>query len=267
MLLFTDTGETEPISVSSQWSKWDKELSSNQVTSSQTSSQQTGSSMKISPYRSSTQAVDQLGGTRTVTSTGNANRFQYFNATPTGRTSTVSYSGGKALPTFTAPTYTNPAYDYGRVNYLAQQQAAPQYSKLAQGLYSGMGKIAATDNPYMQSQARKQLLAGYGSGVSEIASGAARTGAQLYNTEYQGKLQEAQMNYQGQMATAQALFEAAMQDWSKSVTTTSTERNLYGQDESGYRPSGVKYSSPNYGKTYASYDDYIKSGDYISNRR
>ena len=237
MLLFTDTGETEPISVSSQWSKWDKELSSNPVTSSQTGSQQTGSTMSISPYGSTTygsQPVVSGGG-------GSSSRItpSYMQPLVTGRTSTTSYTAGKALPTFTAPTYTTPTYDYGRVNYLAQQQAAPQYNKLAQGLYTGIGKIAATDNPYMQAQARKNLLAGYGAGVSEVASGAARTGAQLYNTEYQGKLQEAQMNYQGQMATAQALFEAAMQDWQKSLTTTTTESNIYNNQGTSTATSGM----------------------------
>lgn len=142
--------------------------------------------------------------------------------------STTSYIGGKALPTMNVPTYNLPLYDYGRINFLAQQQAAPQYSKLRNALYTGMGKVNATDNPYMQGQARKQLLQGYGGGLSEVSAGAAKTGEQLYGQEYAGKMTEASANYQGQLTAAQAMFQAAMADWEKSFTahTTTTTDTL-----------------------------------------
>lgn len=123
-----------------------------------------------------------------------------------GSTQTTSYLSNKTLP-----QYTHPTYDYGRVNFLAQQQAAPQLSKLQTGLYAGMGKVNATDNPYMQGQARKQLLQGYGAGVSEIMQGATKTGEQLYGQEYSGLMQQAQAN-----------FQAALADYQKSFTTKTT---------------------------------------------
>ena len=114
-------------------------------------------------------------------------------------------------------------------------------------------------------------MAGYGSGLSEIAASSARTGAQLYAPEYAGQMQKATSEYGGQLATAQSNFQAALADWQKSMTqTTTTERDYgqgYGTTEGGYTPTGVKMGSKYYGKSYSSYDDYIKSGDYMWNRR
>ena len=84
-----------------------------------------------------------LGGT-TYTTSGGSNRsglsgslspsYQYIAPYLLGSTSTTSYSGGKALPTMTAPEFNLPEYDYGRINYLAQQQAAPLYTKARNAL-------------------------------------------------------------------------------------------------------------------------------------
>lgn len=144
-----------------------------------------------------------------------------------GKTSTTSYIGGGTLPTFSQPTFNLPEYDYGRINFLAQQQAAPQYTRLQQGLYSGLGKIASTDNPQMQRIAREDLLRGYGGGVSEIAAGSAKTGAELYAPEYAGKMTEASANYQGALTKAQADFNALMAEWEKSFKQQTTESFSY----------------------------------------
>ncbi len=145
----------------------------------------------------------------------------------TGRTSSTSYIGGGTLPTYTQPTYEHPEYDYGRINYLAQQQAAPQYTRLQQGLYAGLGKVASTDNPQLQRMARKDLLSGYGGGISDIAAKSAETGIQLYTPEYAGRLTEASMNYQGGLAKAQADFSALMSEYEKSFTQQTTESLAY----------------------------------------
>jgi hypothetical protein len=144
-----------------------------------------------------------------------------------GRTTTTNYIGGGTLPTYAQPTYEHPEYDYGRINYLAQQQAAPQYTRLQQGLYAGIGKVASTDNPQLQRMARKDLLSGYGGGVSDIAAKSAQTGIQLYAPEYAGKLTEASMNYQGGLAKAQADFSALMAEYEKSFTQQTTEALTY----------------------------------------
>ena len=123
-----------------------------------------------------------------------------------GSTQVTSYLANKSLPSFNLPTY-----DYGRVNFLANQQAAPQLSKLRSGLYTGIGKINATDNPYMQKKARQDLLQGYGGGISDVMQGATKTGEQLYGQEYSGL-----------MTQAQAMFQAALQDYTKSMTTKTT---------------------------------------------
>jgi hypothetical protein len=131
----------------------------------------------------------------------------------------------------TAPSFNLPAYDYGRINYLTQQQMAPLATKLQGALYTGIGKIASTDNPYMQAQARKQLMQGYGGGLSQAQAGAARTAQELYNTEYGGLLTKAGSEYGGQLTTAQTNFQAAMQEWLKSLTTEQATTSIYNRPD------------------------------------
>jgi len=149
----------------------------------------------------------------------------------TGSTATTKYTGGGALPTMNAPSFNLPAYDYGRINYLTQQQMAPLATKLQGALYTGIGKIASTDNPYMQAQARKQLMQGYGGGLSQAQAGAAKTAQELYNTEYGGLLTKAGSEYGGQLTTAQTNFQAAMQEWLMSLTTEQSTTNVYSRPD------------------------------------
>jgi hypothetical protein len=180
------------------------------------------------------------GGSQSVGYSGSGRSgggLQYIPPTLTGktettpmlssRTSTTQYIGGGELPLYSLPTYEHPEYDYGRINFLAQQQAAPQYTRLQQGLYAGMGKVASTDNPQQQRMAREDLLRGYGGGVSDIASKSAMVGAQLYAPEYEGRLTEAKMNYQGALTKSQAEFNALMAEWEKSFTQQTTESLTY----------------------------------------
>lgn len=206
-------------------------------------------------YSSTPTTSQSLGSTSTRTAGGGSSGVQVIPSTLYGTRSTTQYIGGGALPTMTAPTFNLPTYDYGRINYLAQQQAAPLYSKARNALTTGIGKIASTDNPYMQSQARKQLMSGYGTGISEIAASAARTGAQLYAPEYQGQMTKATTEYGGQLSTAQANFQAALADWQKSFKTVTTEERDYGQGygssngtSKGYWYQGkfTPYTSPGY---------------------
>ncbi len=191
--------------------------------------------ISLTPYSSAQktnsggQTVISSGGQRSAGATYPSTLTGKIESTPmlTGRTSTTKYIGGGTLPTYTKPTYEHPEYDYGRINYLAQQQAAPQYTRLQQGLYAGLGKIASTDNPQLQRMARKDLLSGYGGGVSDIAAKSAETGIQLYTPEYAGKLTEASMNYQGGLAKAQADFSALMAEYEKSFTQQTTESLTY----------------------------------------
>jgi hypothetical protein len=206
----------------------------------------TGSSQTYGGYGGATQTggtglvLKPMGdttstGTKSSTKTSEAESYkpritQQTTTSPLqiGQTSTTRYTGGGALPTMNAPSFNLPAYDYGRINYLTQQQMAPLATKLQGALYTGIGKIASTDNPYMQAQARKQLMQGYGGGLSQAQAGAAKTAQELYNTEYGGLLTKAGSEYGGQLTTAQTNFQAAMQEWLKSLTTEQSTTNLYG---------------------------------------
>jgi hypothetical protein len=191
--------------------------------------QSSGSGLGLQPYSSTST------GTKSSTKASEAEAYkpritQQTTTSPLqiGQTSTTRYAGGGALPTMNAPSFNLPAYDYGRINYLTQQQMAPLATKLQGALYTGIGKIASTDNPYMQAQARKQLMQGYGGGLSQAQAGAAKTAQELYNTEYGGLLTKAGSEYGGQLTTAQTNFQAAMQEWLKSLTTEQSTTNLYG---------------------------------------
>lgn len=262
MLLFDENGQTQPISVTDQWAKWDTELA-NYGNNNGTAKSSDSYSWNTTPYSAtSTQSTPSYSGGGSGLKGGSLTTqagYQYIAPQLTGSTSTTSYSGGGALPTMqtasmTAPTYNIPEYDYGRINYLAQQQAAPLYSKARNALNTGIGKIASTDNPYMQSQARKQLMQGYGSGISEIAAGAARTGSELYAPEYAGQMQKATSEYGGQLTTAQANmqaqqqtyaaeFQAALADWQKSLVQTTTTQNTYTEPSSFNIYSGTTGST------------------------
>lgn len=240
-----------------------------------TSTTPTSSGLSLTPYVSSSTGTTTTpsyitgGGASRAGSIGSLSpSYQYVAPQLLGSTSTTSYSGGGPLPTMTAPTYNLPEYDYGRINYLAQQQAAPLYTKARNALTTGIGKIASTDNPYMQAQARKQLMSGYGGGLSEIASGAAKTAAQLYAPEYAGQMQKATSEYGGQLTAAQANFQAALAEWQKSLVQTTTTSNQYsspqsfntytgqlGSSSSAGIGTGYKYQGKFYAYTSPGYND------------
>lgn len=191
-----------------------------------------GSSWSPASYQAASSGT--LGG---GTTSGGGSRSSggsgYIPSVVTGKQSTTSWSGGGPLPTFSAPTYNAPTYDYNRINYLSTQQLAPQARALRGALYTGIGKIASTDNPYMQREGRKNLMQGYGTGLSEASAGAARTAQGLYNTEYQGALQSEATRYGGALTAAQATFQAALAEWQKSLSQTTTEQIAYNNQPFG----------------------------------
>jgi hypothetical protein len=251
--------------------------------------EQTSASWSATPFsqQQNTASSDYLGGgssySRSPSGGGSSVAFRDL---LTGRQSTTTTTGGGALPTmgtttfnaptYTAPTYNAPSYDYNRINYLTTQQASPGFRKARNALYTGIGKVASTDNPWMQGQARKQLMQGYGESLTDINAGAARTAQQLYNTEYQGNIENARTAYQGALsgaatayqgaltaeqanfssrqASQAAAFQAALAEWQKSLVTTTTEQMAYnnqpfsgnystgGSSGGGYLGSGLDYN-------------------------
>lgn len=186
---------------------------------------------------------------------------RYIPPTLTGRTRTSTYLNTKPLPMFNAPSYSSPAYDIGRVNYLSGQQFAPMVTRGREALYTNIGKIAATDNPYMQLKNRKAAMEGYGGILSEGQAAATRIGTGLYNTEYAGKVGEAKANFNAQMASNQAMFEAALKEWMQSGTTTDTEQLSYNGEPLPKAPTTGGYLGMG-----MDYEDYIKSGEYMNTK-
>ena len=241
-----------------------------------------GSGWRPTSYQASSSGT--LGGGTTSGGSRSSGGGGYIPPTPTGKQSTTTWSGGGALPTFAAPTYNAPVYnkpadyvapgyDYNRINYLSTQQLAPQARRLRGALYTGIGKIASTDNPWMQKQGRKDLMQGYGTGLSEASAGAARTAQGLYNTEYAGNVDSARTKYQGELSSAatqyqgalqseatryggaltaaQNTFQAALSEWQKSLTQTTTEQTAYND-----KPFNSLYSTGGSGTSGVKDDPY-----------
>lgn len=311
MLMPTGEGGWEPLSVTSEAEKWGNGNviapwagPGTRVTTSwggdENVPQMNGANPKVQPSQgwSPTNLLDSKSSTgvgSARTSSRSSDGDKYIPPTLRGQRSTTQYLGGGTLPTFASPTYNAPTYnapapyaapgyDYNRINYLATQQLAPQARALRGALYTGIGKIASTDNPYMQREGRKNLMQGYGTGLSEASAGASRTAQQLYNTEYAGNVDSARTKYQGEMSqaatqyqgalqgeatryggalsAAQASFQAALAEWQKSLQTVTTEERDYGQ---GFSATPGVQKTGGYLNSGMDYEDYIKNTSYLGN--
>lgn len=90
-----------------------------------------------------------------------------------------------------------PDYDQDRVESLAQRLAAPGIRRLRDQVQQVQGGVY--DNPNVKAMTLRQALEGYGQGLEGVMGSAFGTASQIYNQEYQPKVQEATINYQGNL--------------------------------------------------------------------
>jgi len=146
-------------------------------------------------------------------------------AMPTyGGTVRASLPDAPVLPTLQAPTlgtvdpYAAPEYDLNRVSSLTQQFAAPGVRTLRQGLREATSR--RFDNPNVGALTMRQALQGYGTGLSAIMGGAAKTAGEEYGREYGVETDEAKINYTQAVNDRNAIFNADMTSASMNFQAT-----------------------------------------------
>jgi len=157
-----------------------------------------------------------------------------------------------AMPTFAAPTY-----DEGKVSSLTQKHAAAGTRKLRSAVQEAMTK--RSDNPNLNRMNLRDALAGYGEGLEDVMSGAAKTATAEYAQQYAYKYQEAGMNYNtavqtvrdkyaGDITAKKADFDAEIQavntvyqaEYNKELVRVQSEAQKYAYE---FQAAGVNYST------------------------
>jgi hypothetical protein len=126
------------------------------------------------------------------------------------------------IPTFTAPTFTAPVYNENRVSAIAQQRAAPGLRKLENKANQA---IVSTQNlpGTVRKLTLRDALAGYGEGRGSIMANARNAAANEYQNEYGDQFKTAQINYQGQLQSQMANYQAALDlVWKKAYDEANT---------------------------------------------
>jgi len=123
----------------------------------------------------------------------------------------------KAMPTMGAlPTL--PAYNENKIRGLRQKYAAPGINKLRGAVSSALTQSSSIDNPYLRKTLMKSSLEGFGAGLGNVMTSAEGSARTAYDTEYKGNLLE----YNNEVNRQNTIFQAAMQDYLNSMTTTET---------------------------------------------
>ena len=123
----------------------------------------------------------------------------------------------KAMPTMGAlPTL--PAYNENKIRGLRQKYAAPGINKLRGAVSSALTQSSSIDNPYLRKMLMKSSLEGFGAGLGNVMTSAEGSARTAYDTEYKGNLLE----YNNEVNRQNTIFQAAMQDYLNSMTTTET---------------------------------------------
>jgi hypothetical protein len=155
--------------------------------------------------------------------------------TPTGDrptlapASTVNLPGMPDLPEFQAPKmgdipdYVALEWSEEEIDALTQKKAASGIRTLRDAVQTSMATVRqSSDNPNAQRLTLKAALAGYGTGLESVMSGASTAATQEYSQKYSIKAQEAQINHQtavqairdvysGELTAASANFNAKVE--------------------------------------------------------
>ena len=200
-----------------------------------------------------------------------------------GTTSTDLVNAGP-VPTYVAPTYTPPpeytapTYDEGKIETLTQRKAAGGLRSLRNQLQRVTG--GSFENPNVRRMTLREALAGYGTGIENIMSGANTEAERSYQNEYgrladtskikhQGLLDTAHTQYQGALASAQSTLSSQMAEWTarhNDLMTQYTANMKNSSGSSGGGVSGVKWDtsgnsggSSSWNPSSDQYDSWVNS--------
>jgi hypothetical protein len=158
---------------------------------------------------------------RPTTSNGRGGR-QFFTRSPTGTTSTTSYSYGGAWPEVPElEAFTAPEWDEREIARLRQVKAGPGLRRLRRVAEKAIGR--SYENPNVRRMSVREALEGLGVGMGGVLSAAGREAAGEYGQIYSREYNAAMMNYQAQMQREMSEYQALINKYMasrKAVTTT-----------------------------------------------
>lgn len=109
------------------------------------------------------------------------------------------------------PEYEAPEWDEERIRALTQTQAAPGLRNLRQQM--ARAYTLPSTNPNIKAMNLREALAGYGSGLESIMSGARRGAGEEYAREYETEATEGRLNYEAQLKKLFAEYQASYADY------------------------------------------------------
>lgn len=118
------------------------------------------------------------------------------------------------------PEYIMPEMDRSRISELTELSMGAPMGRLRQGLNRALIESRYSTNPNVRGLARKRALSGYGEGIADIRTGAHREALSEYMPEFQAATGKAAMEYQGGIGRINTIFQAAMNNYFRTMQQT-----------------------------------------------
>jgi len=120
--------------------------------------------------------------------------------------------GSSGAPTMgETPELEMPEYDEKKVSALTQKKAAPGIRRLRNVTQRALS--TTHENPNVQRMTVREALAGYGTGLEGVISGAGSSARAEYNTEYSTSVSAAMARYQAALNRQSQEYSVRSQDW------------------------------------------------------
>jgi len=155
----------------------------------------------------------------TTTTSAYSPRKPYSTKTPYGSKTFWKPQTGATVPTMgDLPEYMTPTMDRARISELTELGMGAPMGRLKEGLNRALLEARYSTNPMVRAMARKRALSGYGTGISDVRTGAHREAMGEYMPEFQAKLSKSQAEYQAKIQKIRDQFQSDIQDYIRKGT-------------------------------------------------
>jgi len=217
-----------------------------------------------SDYNKWVEMMGQKLGTIPTTSTGGRSTSSYSSTPVAPKIAAYTPTATYVAPTYTAPEeyvapdYTAPTYDESKVDTLTQKKSAAGLRAARQSLQSVTGGYY--ENPNVKRMTLRDALAGYGSAVQTVMSGAETEARNQYNTEYGIEADSSKTNYNADVEAGKLNYSSALNTANQKYAAklTEAEKNYQAQLDA----EKLNYQT-NYNTKMASYNAALSS--YMAN--
>ena len=210
--------------------------------------------------------TDQQAYTQTLSnklsgnSTGGRSTSSYSSTPVAPKIAAYTPTATYVAPTYTAPEeyvapdYTAPTYDESKVDTLTQKKSAAGLRAARQSLQSVTGGYY--ENPNVKRMTLRDALAGYGSAVQTVMSGADTEARNQYNTEYGIEVDSSKTNYNADVEAGKLNYSSALNTANQKYAAkiTEAEKNYQAQLDA----EKLNYQT-NYNTKMASYNAALSS--------